>query len=209
MYYSMFDSIKKRIKIKKIKKSVIFILGHLTKSTGERNFKCDVCLKTFNRKCRLETHSKIHTGERNFKCNICLKTFNNKYYLVTHSKIHTGENNFKCVVCSKTFIRKSQLREHGVAHTGEKIFKCDIWLKVGFQWLLQSQIAHPKSCSRVSSRWTRIIIIYTSESNSPIHCYPGWLRGIMLGFQAGFGFEFRRDNFIFIILEPLCIFDTF
>ncbi|XP_056640363.1 zinc finger protein 664-like [Diorhabda sublineata] len=106
---------------------------HIRYHTGEKPFKCDICLQTFSQKYYLKSHSRRHTGEKPFKCNVCLKAFSQKSGLIAHSRIHTGEKPFKCGFCIKSFQYKNNLNNHLSVHTGEKPFKCDICLKTFLQ----------------------------------------------------------------------------
>ena len=47
-------------------------------------FKCDVCLKIFLNKSKLERHYRTHTGEKPFACLICNRKFAQKAILVQH-----------------------------------------------------------------------------------------------------------------------------
>ena len=49
---------------------------HCTLHEKQRQFDCDVCGKSFNRKCHLSEHvTAVHKKERPFECPICFKSF--------------------------------------------------------------------------------------------------------------------------------------
>ncbi len=55
----------------------------------KKRFTCQVCQKTFGWTTDLKRHLLIHTGERPFKCHMCLATFTRNFLLQKHkSKIH-------------------------------------------------------------------------------------------------------------------------
>jgi len=56
--------------------------------TGEMNYTCHVCFKSFNVKCNLDAHLNIHTGRDVFLCEICSKTFNHISCLKRHKRVH-------------------------------------------------------------------------------------------------------------------------
>ncbi|XP_037571845.1 zinc finger protein 454-like [Dermacentor silvarum] len=92
--------------------------------TGERLFKCDVCLQSFSRKNTLNRHLFLHTGKRPFVCHVCSQCFSLKTYLNDHLRTHTGEKPFQCPLCLQKFSQKPKLQEHLRTHTGEKPFQC-------------------------------------------------------------------------------------
>ena len=92
--------------------------------TIEKNYKCDYCLKAFNRACHLTTHIRIHTGEKPYKCQYCEKAFNQAGNLTNHIRTHTGEKPYKCEYCKESFNQAGNLSKHIRIHTGEKPYKC-------------------------------------------------------------------------------------
>ena len=47
-------------------------------------FKCDVCLKMYSKKSRLEAHYRNHTNEKPFVCKICCKNLLTNIISLTH-----------------------------------------------------------------------------------------------------------------------------
>ena len=87
--------------------------------------KCDVCLKLFTNKSKLESHYRTHTGEKPFVCQVCDKKFSQKTSLVRHQATHSEVRSFKCSVCpeGRYFKTKQDLNRHTVFHFEPK-FAC-------------------------------------------------------------------------------------
>uniref|UniRef100_A0A803K5E9 Zinc finger protein 347 n=1 Tax=Xenopus tropicalis TaxID=8364 RepID=A0A803K5E9_XENTR len=119
------------------------------KPSGEGQFACGQCSKSFARSMDLAKHEKAHKGERTFMCNICGKNFRRHTSLLIHARIHTGERPYQCTVCGKSFVQRQHLTTHQRTHTGEKPFQC-IECGKGFRWrseLLKHQKNHADKAS--------------------------------------------------------------
>ncbi|XP_053149335.1 uncharacterized protein LOC128343928 [Hemicordylus capensis] len=100
------------------------LIVHERTITGESQYKCSVCWKTFCRRNVLITHQRIHTGEKPYKCLDCGKSFSQRSHLILHERTHTGEKPYKCLDCGKSFSQRPHLVKHERIHTGEKPYKC-------------------------------------------------------------------------------------
>jgi KRAB domain-containing zinc finger protein len=48
---------------------------HIGVHTGDKQHKCDQCMKSFSRKQHLDMHIRVHTGVKPHKCDQCMKAF--------------------------------------------------------------------------------------------------------------------------------------
>ncbi|XP_063700449.1 zinc finger protein 569-like [Culicoides brevitarsis] len=122
-------------------------------STGDGNFSCARCAKTFHNKARLKrhmtshknktvmcdtcgkelqdgrslmNHKHLHTKSNQFHCTECGKTFGSRSSQQIHMRIHTGEKPYGCRYCEKAFADGGTLRKHERIHTGEKPYACPV-----------------------------------------------------------------------------------
>lgn len=115
----------KQILVKHVK------LSHL--QTENRNkFFCDLCPRSFSRRCHLARHQyRLHPTQL-FYCDFCKASFKCKDNLYRHLKaLHLIENDFKCGICGKIFKGLCYVKVHILAvHLKEKQEKCKICDKV-------------------------------------------------------------------------------
>ena len=120
---------------------------------NKEHFTCEVCYKTFEKKCYLILHKKIHLDGRYYKCEVCGRKLKSASFLKVHMRLHTGEKPYECDICKKklkylhtlklhiqahksrphkcshcsmSFTKVQHLDAHMLIHSGLKNFKCRI-----------------------------------------------------------------------------------
>jgi KRAB domain-containing zinc finger protein len=59
---------------------------HLRNHSGEKQYSCSQCSKSFARVDKLQIHLRIHSGEKPYSCENCTKSFARSYHLKRHVK---------------------------------------------------------------------------------------------------------------------------
>jgi len=86
--------------------------------TGEKQFPCHICGKSYQYKHHLIIHTRVHTGEKPYCCEQCGKSFSDPSSYAVHKRQHTEEN-FPCDTCGKVLKRVKNLKLHMAVHKGE------------------------------------------------------------------------------------------
>lgn len=91
-----------------------------TKHHQDPEFKCNYegCQKAFITKLLLQNHLKIHTGQRDFMCHLCEKSFYSANHLRRHIAVSHDKVRVNCFVegCRFSVGRKDYLRNHILNH---------------------------------------------------------------------------------------------
>jgi len=97
---------------------------HILVHQEGKNFKCDVCEKSFKTVENLKVHVRTH-GPDEMKythcCELCGRRFTQKANMEAHMRTHTGQRPFGCDFCSKSFSQKGNLDEHRRTHRREAL----------------------------------------------------------------------------------------
>lgn len=93
-------------------------------SHGNNKTTCAVCNKVLSHRY-LHEHLKIHSGNKEFQCSTCGKTFVSKERLKRHMVRHyAGEPKYKCDLCPKAYTRSDKLLYHRRTHDQQMTHTC-------------------------------------------------------------------------------------
>lgn len=124
------DDVKISIKKQKFKctacgktlTGITSIQRHMLTHTGEKNYTCHTCKRSFGLKSSLKKHLASHR-EKDYKCSICDKILTSEKFLKNHEQQHIDENKFVCDICDCRFGLESSLKRHQITHK-EKQHMC-------------------------------------------------------------------------------------
>nr|XP_026489361.1 myoneurin-like isoform X11 [Vanessa tameamea] len=88
----------------------------------ERQHKCTRCEKEFFSKRELTDHMVKHTGTREYRCDLCFKSYGRLKTLKEHiRRLHPEDRDFKCLHCGQSFDKSFALKCHISAKHGDII----------------------------------------------------------------------------------------
>lgn len=115
------DSSKKTLARKSFKARMV------KRNVNEHLLKCDMCMKSFNRKIFSMMHNAVrYVNRKQYKCGECKKKYIYKKCMKKHVINHIIERAIKCHICSESFYKKYCLKIHIIQHNHYQLFKCDV-----------------------------------------------------------------------------------
>lgn len=88
----------------------------------QRHHKCTRCEMDFFSKRELTDHMVKHTGTREYRCEMCFKSYGRLKTLKEHiRRLHPEERKFKCVDCGQSFDKTLALKCHISAKHGDNV----------------------------------------------------------------------------------------
>uniref|UniRef100_A0A1I8PYB2 C2H2-type domain-containing protein n=1 Tax=Stomoxys calcitrans TaxID=35570 RepID=A0A1I8PYB2_STOCA len=85
----------------------------------ERNFRCELCQRSFRNRKALGQHNYLQhpkPGQQSLNCEICDKPFKGLTGLREHMSMHKGETKHGCPCCSKVFTYRADVYRHMKRH---------------------------------------------------------------------------------------------
>ena len=68
----------------------------------------------------------VHSGDKQYPCKPCPKTFTSSGKLKKHMLIHNGEKPYPCMICPKSFTGPGSLKKPLLIHSWEKPHGCQL-----------------------------------------------------------------------------------
>ena len=97
------------------------------KAEDNNNSMCNICNRTFVRKCDFVRHMRMMHTER-FDCSECILTFTSREKLYEHLDSHRNAEikEYSCNMCVEKFTERPRYDDHVLLHAENKLFTCNL-----------------------------------------------------------------------------------
>ena len=104
--------------------------GKHVKLCSEVPVQCPECNRYLAHKSSLKDHMLIHSGQKPFKCCLCVLTFRQnsqlKRHMERHHMVSATVKEYTCAKCGKEFVQNHTLQKHMLlAHSSGGRFQCE------------------------------------------------------------------------------------
>ncbi|XP_062551884.1 zinc finger protein 814-like [Armigeres subalbatus] len=149
------------------------IKDHKATHTGERNYPCTVCKKTFKVQRTAHRHIQNHINAENRlrKCYDCEQEYTDEDFLVEHyEQKHPEKRPFNCLICDEGFFHKAQLGDHSHRHSDEERRRVSVKNPVEHYQIRNARVYECTLCRRSFSAKRTTVAHFIVHTDRPFTC---------------------------------------
>ena len=104
-----------------------FLNRHKSLNHESRINQCKICLKVFKTLIEFKQHERSHkVTQKEFECQVCGKTNEKKFNHERHLLLHNNTKKFQCDICTLEFTLKQHLERHKMSHDKKLFTYCPL-----------------------------------------------------------------------------------